>query len=412
MKKYILPFALCAALAVSLAVAAHQAGRARQAETTLRELYASAMHESHEEMNALALHMEKLLLTADPARAAEHLHAISAAAGDVRQCLSVLPMPHEALASTLAYANELEYYTASLLTEVVSGGALPQSAQALLTEQLAACTRLSGQLALTDGDFAALKHLADRDGGMEYPPLNAAQPGPPRGLPEGDVTQEEAELIAQQFVGPDRVVSTRSAPGTTGLMPAYGVSIQTEDVLLNLEVTRQGGKVLWMMPETAAFPETQSIEACRQAAADFLLARDFPPMAEAGHLLYDGLCVFSFAPVQEGVVLYPDLLKVQIRMDTAQVVGFEAHNYWANHTQRALTLPQMTAEEAQKKLSAWVEVDSARLCLLPEGVAETLCYEFAVTYNGMPYLIYLDAATGREVQLLKLVVTPEGTQTA
>jgi len=421
MKKYILPILACFAVASVLAVAARQTARVHVMENTLEEIYRAAMHESQEELGAVSLHMEKLLVTADPAQTASHLHKIASAAENVRKCLTLLPLNHETAASTLRYVNQLEELAASLMT----GGVLTPGAQAQLRTQLAVCTRLSGEMALAADEttpnmltqaaltLRPLNLLANADQSMDYNDALASRlPQPPKGLPEGDITQEEAMLLARQFVGPDRVVSVRSAPGTTGLIPAFGVSVQTQDVLLNLEITRQGGQVLWMMPETASFPMTQSVETCRQAAESFLHAQGFPQVANTGYQLYDGLCVLSFAPLQEGVLLYPDLIKVQLRMDTAQVVGFDAHRYWTNHVPRHFQLPELSADEAKERLSRLVQVESARLCLMPEESRETLCYEFAVTHDENQYLIYLDASTGREVQLLKLIPTPEGIHTA
>ena len=42
----------------------------------------------------------------------------------------------------------------------------------------------------------------------------------------------------------------------------------------------------------------------------------------------------NFAAQQEGELPYPDLIKVQVRMDTGDVVGMEANNYWINHVTR------------------------------------------------------------------------------
>lgn len=441
MKKLLMPLLACVLLVACMGVAARQTSRLTAMENTLKEVYLSALNESREDLRALSLHMEKLLLTSDASQAALHLHAVSSAAQDVRRSLTLLPFSHQAMASTIAFANQLADYTSTLLPQLVQQGGLPASARTQLTDQLSACSRLVGQLALAAPDLTPqrlsavalerafsldpapqsrpLEILSDGDHGMDYPALtydgpfsSAARNIPPKALPQGEITQEEALSIARQFVGPDRVVSVRSAPGTTGLIPAYGVSVQTHDLLLNLEVTRQGGQVLWMMPETASFSATQSIDACRSAAVQFLQSRGFPTMADTAFQLYDGLCVFSFVPLQGEILLYPDVVKVQLRMDTAQVVGFEAHSYWTNHIPRTLPSPALTAQQARQKLAPYAAAESPRLCLVPHNAKEVLCYEVTLTHAGNTYLVYLDAATGREVNILKLISTPSGTLAA
>ena len=125
-----------------------------------------------------------------------------------------------------------------------------------------------------------------------------------------------------------------------------------------------------------------------------------------------GVMVQNFAAQQEGVLLYPDLIKVQVRMDTGDVVGMEANNYWMNHVPRTLSAPALTVQEAAAYLAPGLEAETSRLCLIPYRDSEQLCYEFTVHKGDGTYLIYLDANTGKEVELLKRIDTEQGVLTA
>lgn len=438
MKKWIWPGITALCLAAAIVVISLTCDRAEKAEAALEEIYRSALYETSEEMQALSLSLEKVLVSADPGQGTQLLSQISRTAEDVRRNLTFLPLSHEAMAPTLTFANQLSDYAQSLLPSLTKQGALPEDDVDQLRQHLALCTQLSSQLLLARqaadsspnawaGSFQAaaepaarpLESLSDKDNGMNYPTLiydgafsDAKHLGRARGLPEETVTEAEALEAARAFVGADRVVDVRSAPSTTGVVPAWGVTVMTQDVQLNLDVTVQGGKVLWMMPENAAFQVIQSTAACRDAAAAFLRSRGFGDMEATHQQAYDGLCVINFAATQEGVLLYPDLVKVQVRMDTAEVVGLEANNYWMNHVDRTLAAPALTLEEARARLSGSVQVQSSRLCVIPWHDTERLCYEFSVTRGDGQYLIYLDAETGEEVQILKLIPVEQGTLTA
>lgn len=406
MKKHLIVTIAAGVLFVLAGVMIFQHQRIAQLEGSMEALHQSVLHQTTEEMNALSLSMEKVLLSADPAQAVALLSDIGRTAEDVQQCLAFLPLEHQSMLPALRFANQLSDYTSGLLPLVVEQGGLSSAQQARLSEQLHLCSQLSSQMNLADtpADLASIT--------LE-PPLPAEAPvSQVKGLPAGDITQEEAIDIARGFVGDDRVVSVQTAPGTSGALAAYGVTVQTPDVQLNLEITRQGGKVLWMMPETASFPVTQSIEACRTAAAAFLELHNFAAMQPVHHQVYDGLCVISFAPVQDGVLLYPDLINIQLRMDTAQVVGLEAHNYWMNHIRRELPQPLLSEAEARAYLSGQVTVESTRLCLIPQAGDEVLCYEFSVTHSEEHYLIYINAMNGHEMQLLKTIPLESGSLTA
>lgn len=438
MKKMLLPVLLSLAFIVIIALAAWQGTRLSALERTLEETYRSALYEAAEEMQSLSVSLEKALVSSDPGQTASYLCAISRQASQVQHSLALLPLSHGAMADTLAFANRLSDYAASL---VPVSGALDSAALQSLEEHLEACLRLCGQMSLSrqamderqlsltpdKAVFTAqaavqqrpLEILGDKDGGMNYPTLIYDGPfsdghasGEPRGLPEGEVSRAQALEIARRFVGERRALSVAPAPDTGGKIPAFGVTVQTADVQLNLEVTRQGGRVLLMSPETAFFPATQSLQTCRDAAARFLEAQGFGPMEATHHQLYDGLCVISFAPVQEDVLLYPDLLTVQVRMDTLQVVGLEARSYWTNHVRRTLPDPSLSADEAALLLSSQAEMRAHRLCLIPEGDGEALCWQFTVTRGGETYFIYLDAQDGREVAIRKMIPLENGSTAA
>ena len=171
--------------------------------------------------------------------------------------------------------------------------------------------------------------------------------GTPKALGEERIDQIRALEIARAFVGEERVERVEAAPDSGGTLASYGVTLTLNDgVVLNAEVTRQGGKMLWMVPEHAAFTPALTLEECAEAAQGFLLDRGYGEMEANHYQVYDGLAVINFVAVQDGVLLYPDLVKVQIRMDTGEVVGLEANNYLMNHTRRTGLAPALSAQEA------------------------------------------------------------------
>ena len=120
-----------------------------------------------------------------------------------------------------------------------------------------------------------------------------------------------------------------------------------------------------------------------------------------------GMVTFNFVPVQDGVRLYPDLIKVQVSLETGQVVGVEANNYLRNHVQRDFSAARMEQEEAVA-LAPSLEISSTRLALIPHYSQEILCYELRGTADGQEYLVYLNAETGAAEEILQVVVEEEG----
>ena len=95
-------------------------------------------------------------------------------------------------------------------------------------------------------------------------------------------------------------------------------------------------------------------------------------------------------------------------MDTAEVVGLEARNYWKNHIPRRMQSPLLTEAEARASLSSDVTVNSVRLCLLPLNGQERLCWQFTIAQENDQYIAFIDAMNGQELLLEKLMQLEQG----
>ena len=413
--KKILPTLLLSVGLVVLGTWAVLSGRgAARAERTLNETYLAALGESAELMQSLSLSMEKALISRDAAQTAQLLSQISRDAGDIRRALTFLPLDEEAITSSMTLADNIATDTAQFLGELVDRGTLSSASRDALSSYLDECTLLSGRMSVTRQEvLSGQRSLLDA-----IDPAPSASPRPltalptAKGLPQTEVTAGQAMTLARSFIGEDRVTGLEQAPDLLGPIAAWGVTAQTADVTLNVYVTQIGGKVLLMAPETAAFPELLSVGECRAAASDFLTSRGFSAMESEYHQVYDGLCVLTFVYAQEGVLIYPDRVTIQVRMDTGEVVGFEASAYWQNHTPRRIASPTLSEEEARALLAPEADAQSARLCLFPEEDRETLCWEFTVSHQGETFLIYLSARDGHEVALQKLILLENGVMAA
>ena len=108
-------------------------------------------------------------------------------------------------------------------------------------------------------------------------------------------------------------------------------------------------------------------------------------------------------------MLYPDLIKVQVSMRDGAIIGMEAGNYLRNHVARELGEPALTEDEAIARLGAQLTPLAVRLCVIPVGTGEALCYEIRATDGADTFLSYIDAQTGAERELMQVVSDDSGT---
>ena len=174
-----------------------------------------------------------------------------------------------------------------------------------------------------------------------------------------------------------------------------------------MQVTRQGGKVLLMTAEFSPGETDRTVEECRGSALKFLNERGFENLVPAYYQVGFGMATFNFVPEQDGVRLYPDLIKAQVSLESGLVIGVEANNYLRNHVPRDLPA-EILGEQAALRGVRSMQAQSVRLALIPKNTAEVLCYEVRGKKGEGDYLVYLNAVTGRTEEILKIVVEDEG----
>ena len=238
--------------------------------------------------------------------------------------------------------------------------------------------------------------------------LDGRTPRMLEGLPQ--VTEEQAREAAAAFLDLRPEVFTLTAK-SEGNLPSYGFTAMVDGGQLYIQVTCQGGQILEVFSSrTAGEPVLSRTEGCEKAAA-FLAEKGYANMAPSYFMEQDGVLAINFAPVENGVYCYPDLVKVSVALDTGEVVGFEAAGYLTHHGSRDLSSPAVDAQTAQALVDDSLTVLSHQLALIPTGGEyEVLCHEFKCqAQDGTHVLIYVNAQTGKQQHILLLLEAENGT---
>ncbi len=117
--------------------------------------------------------------------------------------------------------------------------------------------------------------------------------------------------------------------------------------------------------------------------------------------------IINLAPVEDAVVVYPDLIKARVNCKTGQIVGLEARAYlneFYPKLEEEFLIPTIPIEDAKSRLRNDFIVLSYRLALIfdDEG-KERLVYEIRSQYEDFLYLVYIDAKTGEQVIAMPVV---------
>jgi spore germination protein len=241
----------------------------------------------------------------------------------------------------------------------------------------------------------------------------------PVGLPNRKVNLNQAREIALDFIGRDKIVDIQAFEEGDNMnearIPVFSFQAQSSrnrDEMMYISVSKQGGVVLNMTNPRGTGNKTLSVKEGQQKALEFLESKGFKNMEPNYNLRYDGTVLYNFVYSEDGVTVYPDLVKVKVALDTGDIVGFDASAYYLNHQEnRDFGKIRISENEAAKKLRNGFQVNSARLAMIPKGKTEVVCYEFKGVYEDNQYIVYINAETGQEEQILQIVENENGTFT-
>lgn len=242
----------------------------------------------------------------------------------------------------------------------------------------------------------------------------------PKGLTGEKITVDQArkkvvDRIDRQYPPENYIVEKVSL--NKGKIRAYQVDISSRQSESNEKITvaisETGGHVLWYTNSRKVNEEKLSLSQAKEKAKQFLAQSGYPDLVPTYYEQGGRIAIFNFAAMQNGVLLYPDQIKVTVALDNGQILGIETAGYLMTHHQRDLPRPRITAAQARKKLSPNINnITGGHLVLIPTDPGkEILVYEFRGELDNDTFLVYINALDGKEEQILRLVRNPEGVLT-
>ncbi len=190
----------------------------------------------------------------------------------------------------------------------------------------------------------------------------------------------------------------------------YLSGVSSDGTALDAEISKKGGKLVLFSHYKECENDVYDAVSCEEIADKYLESLGFNNMKAVWMADGNHIVTFNYASVVDGIICYSDLIKVNVCKERGMVSGIEASSYYYNHTKRDVPTIKITLSEARKKVSSDIEVQTSRLAIIPKGASkEILAYEFMGERNGDTYYVYIDANTGKEADIFKVVKTTEGT---
>lgn len=252
--------------------------------------------------------------------------------------------------------------------------------------------------------------------GVEYPtliydgPFSESQTKKDiKGLVGEEITKEDAQAKVEKIYEGKNIKNLKYLGETDGIFKTYNFTLTNEQNReIYVQITKKGGFVLTISSYAGSDKDELELSVCEQKAEEFaqMLGIDVKAVWSTK---VTGMAYINLTPVIDGVIIYPDMIKVKVSCSTGEVLGWEAQSYAYNHTDRTDLSATISESTARSKVSSLLTIETQKLTLIPVQYGnETLCYEYKCTLNNSTYYVYIDAKTGDEVQILKIIATTSG----
>lgn len=437
---------LIAAFAVSLGFGVRGYYRAARYQQLLENSYTHAFYELSTAVSELDTALQKARYVTTPVMLEVLCTDIYGKALSAQMSLGELPASSVLLEQTSAFLARTGDYALSLAKSATAGTSHDGETTSTLRDLADVSSSLSSSLLTLqsglEGGSVSIDMLVQAEqslsqtmhdgnaspGGTSFQSIEADFPETPALIYDGpfsehlsnrtplaleglhSVTQEEAQTIATHFLSPAPQDLTCVGSGE-GVLPVWEFSGTADGAQVYMEVTKQGGNILSLLNSRPVREASVSIEDALDIAKDFLSSRGYHSMQESYHIDQGNVLTVNFAPVEQEVLCYPDLVKVSVARDNGAIVGFESHGWITNHTDRTFTSPAVDESTARSVVSPELEILSHRLALIPSaGEYEVLCHEFKCRSDrDTNVIVYVNAATGNEEKILLLMEDENGT---
>ncbi len=400
-------------------------------DNLLEYSYQKSYYDTVERVKNMDLNLSKVIASKDQVAMQGYLMDLAINSELAENNIQQLPLQDESKYYTSKLINQIGDYAKYLNKKIARGESLTEQEKTTLFRlSVANATLLDTLNQTTSGmdenfsftalseqkDSAFLQSLTELENlSVEYPELIYDGPFSDgvdnkeiKGLTGENITEAGAKEEFTKIFSNLGLTDIQNAGELNGKIECFNLSATVNGDLLYAQISKIGGKLI-MFDYAGSCNATSFDESSAKAKAEeFLAGLGLQDMKAVWSDISNNAYTFNFAYTQNNVVVYADLIKVRVCAETNMVIGMEATGYYINHTERIIGNPVITEKKARSYVSDDMEVQKGRLVLVPVGEMEKLCYEFEGWLDDSVYYIYIDAVTGKQVELLKVITSTEG----
>ena len=375
----------------------------------------------------------KLRVTRDGNLAGEMLIDVAMDSQTAAANLAILSYSGYDMSALVKFCNQVGDYSKYLVTKLTGGEELSEEDYNTLAKLYEATYSIGKKLnavkdALMSGEKIVtgldefnshFAEIADSlvDGSIQYPSLiydgafsDSLEERQPKSLSGEDIDPEKQQDNITKILCDYKIKSVKYTGESDNGFTAYVYDVTLEDGSnVYLQLAKKGGSIVMWDKQFDSQQPTLSVEEGVVLAEQYMQKQGYENVKGVYACVTDSVLYVNICYVENDIVIYPDMIKIKVSLDDGKIIGFEGLNYIYNHTERSLETPAVTEGEVRNMDFGGLEVQSVRLALIPlDNGKETLTYEVYGKVDNYAYYVFIDAKTGKAVEVLQVIDSDEG----
>ena len=428
--------ALVIVLLITSVVQTVRANKYEQEATLAKQMALSALDEN---LNNISTNLEKTIYVSTPTMLSKLSAELWREASGAKMNLSMLPTGENTISNTYKFLSQVGEFVMALERKSAKGEKLTDDERKQLKDLYSFCVSLNKQVNQMCYDMQNNNFSFEE---IDSTIMNSNSDLKIASQGFEDSEQTLTDLPTLIYDGPFSDHLTQSEPKfinnlekiskEKALEIAKSVCISEKDELIfshdddgdipcyvfknkncSVAITKQGGKPCYMLSSQFSGESKIKYSEAIRNAENFLKKIGYKNMKESYYFTDDGVCTINFAATKDGIIMYPDLIKVSVCLEKGNVLSFDASGYISNHIERENLNVTLSEGDAESIINDHLTIIDTQLCVIPtEWATEQLCYEIhCKTDEGQDLLIYIDSKTGEEDNILILLYSDGGVLT-
>lgn len=393
--------------------------------------YEQAYYQLTDSVGNMRVNLDKARVTRNAAMMCELMMDASVSCESAAQALYKFSADGYSASALTKFANQVGDYCAYLHSKAARGEEISSSdyaglqklseTAALVQEKLAPVRdemgkggyEFSSSLGSLNEEFSSIMN-ALQDGSMEYPSLiydgpfsDALDERQAKSLTGEKITPQEGATAVNEKLGSLGIDGIEYVGEGKSHFETYLYTIDDEHGSGDVQVAARGGEIV-QFTFNCESGEKRAFDPQEQALT-FLTALGYEDMTPVWSAQSEGIIYMNLCYTADGVIFYPDMVKVKINAVDGHIIGCETLSYLFNHTSRQTEEPLLTAEEVAARKYGEMQTESVRLAVIPTpGGGERLTYEVYGRVGEDKFFVYVDTTHGDEVRVLMVVDGEQG----